>query len=291
MIKALGYYLCLPILYLVSVLPFWIVYGISDILFLFIYYVLKYRRQIVFKNLQNSFPNKSNEELKKIEKKFYKHFIDLILETIQTLTISKKSIKKRCYLQPKAKQLFESYYQNKKSVIIVMGHFGNWEWAGASFSSQCNMPLFVIYHSLKSSYFDKLLYKMRTRFGTQLYAMQDASRGMIRNKNNTTATAFIADQTPQPDKAYWLTFLNQDTPIFFGTERIAQTLDVPIVYVSVLKTKRGYYSVDAEILVPQPKQTETGDISELHTKRLEQDILLQPENWLWSHRRWKHKRL
>jgi KDO2-lipid IV(A) lauroyltransferase len=120
--------------------------------------------------------------------------------------------------------------------------------------------------------------------------MKDAMREMIKNKNETTATAFIADQTPAPETAYWMSFLNQDTPVFLGTEKIAKKLNFPVVYVSLLRKKRGYYEFNAEVICANPQATIEGEITELHTKRLEQDIDMQPETWLWSHRRWKHKR-
>jgi KDO2-lipid IV(A) lauroyltransferase len=134
------------------------------------------------------------------------------------------------------------------------------------------------------------MYDMRSRFGTKLYAMKDTMREMIKNRHEINTTAFIADQTPSPEGAYWTTFLNQDTPVFWGTEKIAQKLNYPVVYVTVNRVKRGYYEVNTEYLVKEPKNTKEGEISELHTKKLEQDIISQPEIWLWSHRRWKHKR-
>jgi KDO2-lipid IV(A) lauroyltransferase len=132
---------------------------------------------------------------------------------------------------------------------------------------------------------------MRTRFGTKLIAMNDTFRDMIRNKNEVNATAFIADQTPAPESAYWTTFLNQDTPVFKGTEKIAQKMKYPIVYTQVKRTGRGFYEIQAEMLIENPGDTTEGEISEMHTRRLEKDIINQPETWLWSHRRWKHKRM
>jgi KDO2-lipid IV(A) lauroyltransferase len=134
------------------------------------------------------------------------------------------------------------------------------------------------------------MYDMRTRFGTKLYAMKDTMREMVRNRHEVNATAFIADQTPSPEGAYWTTFLNQDTPVFWGTEKIAQKFNYPVVYVTIKRLNRGFYEVDSEVLVTDSKNTKEGEISELHTRKLEQDIISQPEIWLWSHRRWKHKR-
>lgn len=131
---------------------------------------------------------------------------------------------------------------------------------------------------------------MRTRFGTGLIAMKDTYKDMVKYKTMISATAFIADQTPRPDNAFWTTFLNQDTPVFWGTERIARKIDYPVVYISVRRLRRGHYSINAEVLCEHPKDTGEGEISTLHTSRLEKDIREQPEIWLWTHKRWKHKR-
>jgi KDO2-lipid IV(A) lauroyltransferase len=263
---------------------------VSDSIFFLVYRVIGYRKKVVFENLKNSFPEKTLKELKLIEKKFYHYLIDLFLETLKTLTISKKEAIKRCKLSPETLKLFKDLNDQNKSCILVMGHFGNWEWAGNSFSILNKQQLYVIYHPLTNKNFDKLMYNMRTRFGSKLYAMKDTVRGMINNRNEVNATAFIADQTPSPENAYWTNFLNQDTPIFWGTEKIAQKLNYPIIYVTVNRLKRGYYYVNTEILVLDPKSTKEGEISELHTRKLEKDIRSQPEIWLWSHRRWKHRR-
>ena len=192
-------------------------------------------------------------------------------------------------MHPDAKALFDRYQAEKKSVIIVMGHYGNWEWAGSTFSLVCRQQLYVIYHPLSNKYFNQLLFDMRSKFGTKLYAMKDAFKDMVNNRAEISATAFIADQTPAPEGAYWTTFLNQATPVFWGTEKIARKMDYPVVYVSVQRKKRGYYELTAETLFENPKETAVGEISEAHTRRLEADIIRQPGMWLWSHRRWKHK--
>ena len=197
---------------------------------------------------------------------------------------------KRCTFTKETVQLFDKLAEEKKSIVLVMGHLGNWEWAGNTFSLLCKQQLYVIYHPLSNKHFDKLIYDMRTRFGTKLIAMRNTFRDMLANRNEVNATAFIADQTPSPEGAYWTTFLNQDTPIFKGTEKIAQKLNFPVVYACVKKIKRGFYEVSAEILVANPAGMKEGEISEIHTRKLEKDIITQPEVWLWSHRRWKHKR-
>lgn len=288
--QALIYYITLPFIYLLSILPFRVLYLIADFLYFIFYYVLGYRKDVVLQNLRNSFPDKSDAELKLIRKAFFHHLSDMFLETFKTLTISPKNMLRHCSMSPEAKVLFEKLANDQKNIILVMGHLGNWEWGGNTFSLVCLQPLYVIYHPLRNKHFDGLMYKMRTRFGTRLIAMRNTYKEMLGRKTPMSATAFIADQTPQPDNAYWTTFLNQDTPVFKGTEIIARKTSSPIVYASVRKIKRGYYELHAEMLLENPANTPDGYISELHTKRLEQDIIAHPETWLWSHKRWKHKR-
>ncbi|MBC7861425.1 MAG: lysophospholipid acyltransferase family protein [Bacteroidia bacterium] len=288
--SAIGYYILLPFIYFAAILPFPLFYVLSDFNYFLVYHVLGYRKKVVLQNLRNSFPEKSDEEIKKISRKFYRYLCDLFLETFKTLVISKESMKQHCRFHPSTIELFEKYNAKKQSVILVLGHFGNWEWAGNTFGITCKQQLYVIYHPFTNKKFGNLIVKMRTRFGTKLIPMKETVREMIRKKDEITATAFIADQTPPVEGAYWTTFLNQETPIFNGTEKIARKMNYPVVYVSLKKIKRGYYEVFAETLCETPKTSGEGEISELHTKRLEKDIRQTPELWLWSHRRWKHKK-
>lgn len=285
------YCLALPWIYLVSILPFPVLYAVSDVLFFLVFHVAGYRKKIVLNNLTSAFPEKSPQEILKLRKEYYHWFCDLILETFKTLTISREEMLKHCTMSETAGKLFDEYYQKGQHVIIVMGHFGNWEWAGNTFSLLQKNQLYVIYSPLKNKYYNRLITSMRTRFGTKLIPMRETSKQMLLNRNsNPGATAFIADQTPQPDRAHWMTFMRQDTPVFLGTEKLAQKLDYPVVYVSVRRVKRGYYTLEAKTIFEHPSAEPEFRITEEHTKRLEQDIMSQPATWLWSHRRWKHKR-
>ena len=289
--QALGFYLLLPFIYLVSVLPFPLLYLFSDFVFFWVFIVFGYRRKVVMQNLRNAFPEKSEKELKQICRRFYRYLCDLFIETFKTLTVSKETMLRHCVITPQAAEIFDRYHAEKRHIIIVMGHFGNWEWAGNSFSLTRKHQLYVIYHPLQHKYFNRLIVNMRTRFGTKLIPMRDTMKQMLTNRDTgLNATAFIADQTPLPDRAYWMQFMNQDTPVFFGTEKIAQKLDYPVIYTSVRRLRRGYYEITAEILFDHPAKTSAGEVTESHKRRLEKDIHAQPENWLWSHRRWKHKR-
>lgn len=285
---ALYYIFVWPFIHLISVLPFWLLYGVSDVLFVLIYYVFGYRKKVVSLNLQNAFPGKSAKERKDIEWKFYRHLCDTIVETLKLLTISPWKLRKRVSFDTHMKELFGKFNSEKKSMVAVMGHCGNWEWAGCAFSLEFEQQLYAIYHPLSNKQFDKLLYNMRARFGNKLIAMKDVLREMIKNKNEVCVNTFIADQTPAPEGAYWTTFLNQQTPVFFGTEKIARKLNQPVVFVSVVKVKRGHYKVNAKLVSDNPKELQEGEISELHTRILEKDIIAQPYTWLWSHKRWKH---
>lgn len=285
----LGYYIALPFIYGVSLLPFPLLYLLSDFLYLVIYRILGYRKEVVLTNLRNSFPEKSEEEIKAIAAKFYSWFCDLTLETLKTLTISPEGARKR--VEFAGIEVLREYARQNRSIILVLGHYGNWELAGARYSQEKDIPqLYVIYHPLANAGFDGLMHHMRTRHGTKLYKMREASKDMLRDKEMLTATAFIADQTPSPERAHWMTFLGQETPVFLGTEALARKLDKPVVYICITRPKRGYYRMEMETLVAEPKATREGEITEIHTRRLEADIRKTPELWLWTHRRWKHRR-
>lgn len=265
-------------------------YFLSDCVYILLYHVLHYRRGIVRQNLIKSFPEKLPVEIGKIERTFYRYFCDLFLETFKTIAISKEDMIRHCELTPETRDIFNQLADENQSCIVVMGHFGNWEWAGNTFSISCRQKLYVIYHPLSNKYFNGLVYRMRTRFGTGLITMKDTLRDMLKHRDQLTATAFIADQAPLPDRAYWMNFLNQDTPVFLGIEKIALKIRYPIVYVTIRRVKRGYYKVFAERIELPLVSGKTGEITEIHTRRLENDIRSQPENWLWTHRRWKHIR-
>lgn len=289
--NAVIYYLALPFIYLLSYLPFWVMYRISDICFVLLYYVVGYRRKVVTANLRNSFPDKPESEIKQIRKDFYRYFCDLILETLKTLTISPKAVRQRVIFDKKDMAVFQQFLQKGQSVMIVMGHWGNWELAGARFAAEQICPLYVIYHPLRNPHFEKLVVHMRTRLGNGLFAMKDTFREMVRHRKELTITAFIADQTPHNLKtAIWTEFMHQDTPVFPGPEVIATKLKYPIVYVGTRRLKRGYYQLECEVLFAETENLGEHTITERHTRRLEQDIITQPEIWLWTHRRWKHQR-
>lgn len=285
--QAISFYLTYPFIYLIASLPFGALYKVSDIL----YYLLRltrYRQKVVLNNLRNSFPDKSPSDIAALSESFYRYLCDLILETLKTLKMTEQESKEHCTFH--SPDWLDKLYEEKKSFIIVMGHYGNWEWAGPGFALNTNFQLVVIYRPLTNAYFEKMMVGMRTRFGTRITPVNLTLRDMVANRKQLTATAFIADQTAPHDKAYWTTFLNQNTAVFPGPEKLAIKFDYPVVYMNVKRLRRGYYEVTPELLFSNPKETKENEISEVFMKRLEKEIILDPTIWLWSHRRWKHAR-
>jgi len=277
-------------LWLLSLLPLPVLYFFSDIMFLFVYRISGYRKETVNTNLKNSFPEKTHKERRLIKKKFYRHFCDMMLETIKLLNMNEEEIKKRVVF--KNNKLIDDYISEGKSVISILGHYGNWEW-GSSYALHSKADFLGIYKPLHDPVFEKMFIKIRERFGAKTLPKDKTLRTMVNyHKNNKRSiTAFIGDQTPTPNNInYWTQFLNQDTPILSGTEKISKMLNQPIVYAAMRKIKRGYYEIEFIPLFENPKDTSEFEISEAHTQLLEKIIQKEPEYWLWTHKRWKHKR-
>ena len=285
---ALSFYLLYPIIYLIASLPFRMMYLFSDFLYLLIR-LTGYRREVVLKNLRNSFPEKSPEEVDRICNDFYRYLCDLVLETLKTLKMTAKQTEQRVKFHNT--EWLDRFHAEKKSIVIVMGHYGNWEWAGPSFTLTTDFQLVVIYRPLSHPYFEKMMTGMRTRFGTRITPADKTLRDMVAYRNEITATAFIADQTASSQNAYWTKFLNQETLVFTGPEKLAKKFKYPVVFMNVVRRKRGYYEVFPELLFENPEATSENEITDRFFERLEAEIKRDPVPWLWSHKRWKHKRL
>lgn len=285
----LSYLLVAAIAYPLSVLPFWVLYRFSDVFFLLIYYVFGYRKKVVFNNLRNSFPNKSEEEIRTIAKQFYRHLCDILVEDIKLLSLSQQEVLRRCVVENP--ELLNKVYDKGSSAIMTLGHTGNWEMSGLMASVLLKHHSIAIYRKLSNPYFDQLAHRLRGRFGLELVPQSDL-RGLMRKlKEPGNVFHFITDQTPwQVQHAHWMDFLNQDTPVFMGTERVARQTGLPVFYIDVKKVKRGHYHIKIIPVTDDPKALQPGELTEMHTRLLEQSIRQQPFNWLWSHRRWKRKR-
>ena len=287
--KKFFYYILASPIFLFTLLPFWAFYFVCDIFYGITFYIIGYRKKVVYTNLRNAFPEKTEEEIHKIAKGYYHFMIDLFMETFKMLTMPEKQFLKRVTVENI--ELVYELKERNQNFLFVMGHFGNWEWGGQSFQLHHIFEQDVLYHPLKSKFFEWLMLKVRTRFGIRMVPMNTILKAMVQNKNRLTSTCFIADQTPTNVKeAYWTTFLNQDTPVYLGTEKIAKRFNYPVIFVSIFREKRGYYKTLLRKISDDSANTPDGFITETHTRLLEEDIRKQPEIWLWSHRRWKHKR-
>jgi KDO2-lipid IV(A) lauroyltransferase len=283
-------YLALPFIYLISVLPFPILYLLSDFLFGFIFFVWRYRKKIVYDNLRFSYPEKSDAEIKALRWFYYRYLSDLFLETIKMLTISPKSLIKRCYLDNESRQLLDRLYKDRESAILTLGHKGNWEWAGMAFSLLCQQRFYIVYHPLSNSLLDKIMHQMRSRFGASLTTMNNAFRTLKQAGDEPVLSAFVADQSPPPATALWTQFLHRETPFFRGPEKISSKLGQNVLYLSIRRVRRGYYIMHVDKLADSREEYISGQVTEKYVEALEKDILSDPFTWLWSHRRWKHKK-
>lgn len=275
-------------LYLVSLLPFWFLYLISDILFILLCYVFRYRTKVVRENLSNSFPEKSEAERRVIERKYFKYMADLIVETIKSISISKKEIERHTHFANP--ELMEYYFSQGKSIIAAAGHYGNWEMAALSFGFLTDKKRIVVYKPQSNVVFNDFFNKTRSRFGVTMVSMKQTLRTMIEYKNELTFSVLASDQSPTGGEAnYFTTFLNQRTAVFLGTEKLAKLRDCVVIFYKIDLIKRGYYSYTFVPLVENPKQAQPYEITNAHVKYLESLIREKPQYWLWSHRRWKFK--
>ena len=248
-----------------------------------------YRKSVIKQNLNNSFPNKSSQEKIRITKDFYWHFAQFLTEMIKMFSISKNSIRKR--VQFKNKELIQYYYSKRKDVILVLGHYGNWEWGLLATSLVSDHEMVGIYKPLSSFFWNQQIMKLRSRFGATLVSMKESARYLFKKGNEPRLIGVIGDQTPTKNEVdYWTTFLNQETAVFSGTEKLAKKLNCPVVFVHIDKIKNGYYEISFELINENPQAHPEREITNLHTQKLEEKIKERPELWLWSHRRWKHSR-
>lgn len=276
---------------LFSLLPFRAIYLTSSFIAFVLHSVIRYRRKVVDENLKNSFPEKNEKERREIARRFYGNLSDIIVEVLKTQGMNATELQRRMkVINP---GLPEQYRKQGRSVIMVSGHCGNWEWYPPSTALQC--PGFVhncaIVKPLSSEVFEDFMTSLRTRFIKDvLIPFKSAYRIMASRRHELSLTAILADQTPHRDEInYHTLFLNQQTAVFLGTERIAKSLDHVVMFAHIRRVKRGFYEVEFELITDTPNQTAEHEITNSHVKILEKDIQRHPEQWLWSHRRWKYK--
>jgi len=286
---SLQYYLLFALTWMTSLIPFWLLYRISDLLYLITFYLVRYRKKTVFSNLRNAFPEKSDKDIEQLAKAFFKHFCDFLLESIKCIRISVDKLDKRMkFLNP---EVFIELERENRNFALVSAHYSNWEWL-------INLPLkmahdfLVIYRPLKSKPIDQLSLYMRGRHHPIMIPMEGIYRQGLKYRSDKRLFCiwFIADQRPPRISRFWTRFLNQETPFFEGVEKISVKLDLAIVFMDVRKVSRGHYEVMLKKIIDNAAVTRENEITLACIREMEEEILKRPEFWLWSHKRFKHTR-
>lgn len=283
------YYLVYTFFYLVSLLPLRVLYVLSDVGYLILYHLLKYRRTIVRRNLLNSFPEKGEQERREIERKFYRWFSDYFVEAVKLLSISKRQLKKRFSIINS--EDIEACFQDGQSVAAILGHYCNWEWlscVGIDLPPHRKMGL--VYKPLDSDLFDRLFRDIRSCVGGVPVPRKEILRYLFRYRKEGVMSIFgyISDQTPRWENIHlWLTFMNQETPVFTGAERIMCKMNNAVYYVQMSRPRRGYYTCTYHLITKDPRSLPEHEITRRFFQMLEQTIRRQPQFYLWTHNRWK----
>ena len=283
------YILVYPIIWLISILPFKILYFISDFLYVIIYYVIGYRKKVVYNNLKLAFPEKTNEEIIQISKKFYSHFVDIFMEMIKSFTISKKALDKH-YKYTNLTFLNE-LYKDGKSVILTGAHYANWEWI-LGLDPYVSYKTYGAFTKLNNPYFNKKILKSRSRFGVNLVPTSKTISEIDSNEKNKIQSMYglLSDQSPQLKKTfYWNHFLGIKVPIHTGTEMLAKKYDMNIVLFETKKIKRGYYETTFSLITNNALKYPNYELTDVFLEKIEQLIRKQPQYYFWTHKRFKHK--
>ncbi len=279
------YYLVYGIFYLLSLLPWRVLYLVSDAGYAIVYYLVRYRRNVVMHNLKIAFPEKTDTERKRIAKDFYKNFADNFMEVIKLVSISEKELNRRFTCDY---NVVNDLYITGKNVQLLSGHFFNWEFANLAFSNNFVYPLICVYMPVTNKIFDRLFRKMRSRFGSRLVAATEFARQFVPFTRGRYVCGLVGDQSPGgPDNVYWTRFFGRMTPFVKGPEKGAVRLDAAVVLSSFIKVKRGYYRCKLKLLTADPKSLHAGDITRQMIAFIEETVRKYPANYLWSHRRWK----
>ena len=277
------------IIILFSKLPLRILYWLSDFIFVILYFVVGYRKKVVFQNLKNSFPEKSDSELKIIRKKFYHNFCDYLVETLKSFTITSHELRVR--VQYLNQDIFHEAKAENKNVILLAGHIFNWEWFNAFATVVPQEKSFPVYRKVQSSIWEQKVKEIRNRFGNHALEAKEVIRHIFKNANDGNSVyMFVADQTPHVSEVtYGLNFLHQKTPAFVGYDKLSTRMDLAFVYCEMKKVKRGYYQINSYRIEPDGEKFEEYEVVKKFHKMLETTINKRPDNYLWSHRRWKYQ--
>ena len=270
-----------------SLLPDRLLYLISDFLSGVILRIIPYRKKVIDKNLKAVFPDHPQKEIRRIRKSFYSFFCDLIVEGVIQLSISKEKLNER--MKYSGTEQLDKAIEEGSSAIVITCHYSNWEWGFVGYSAASKHPLNGIYQKMSNETTGDVIVASRSRFGAQMIPMEETYDYIQKAmKEDPFNLGLIPDQTPLPDKGYWMEFLGMNTPVFRGPENLAKNFNLPVYFIDIKRLKQGYYSADVELLVKDPSEVDAGYITESFMKRLEAKIRQQPAHYLWSHKRWKH---
>lgn len=278
-----------PFLWLLSRSPFGFVYAFSDFLFVVLYFFIGYRKRVVRSNLNLVFPEKSTAEKRQIERAFYRHFCDLFLETVKTISITKEELSQRFTF--KKMEVLREFESRNESVIILFPHYANWEW-GTALNLHLKGKGYGIYQPLVNPYYDKLVRWIRARFGGTLITTKETRGVVAKNRANNVHAIYgiLTDQSPRPSQAYyWSKFMGINVPMHTGAEFMSKSLNLPVLYLKVEKVKRGYYTATFSVMAQNPNEYPNYAITDAFFRATEQSIMEKPEYYLWTHRRWKHR--
>ncbi|MCD1116999.1 lysophospholipid acyltransferase family protein [Chryseobacterium turcicum] len=279
----------IKILYLISKIPLKILYIFSDIIFFLNFYFVGYRKKIITQNLKNSFPEKTEKEIKAIRKKFYLNFSDYLAETIKSFSISETETRVR--MQYINQHVFHDAKAEGKNMILMAGHVFNWEWMNALAPTTPQKNSHPVYRKVNSSFWENHMKKLRSKFGNEPLEANEVILNIFRNKNDgDTLYLFVADQTPHVAHVnYGLKFLNQRTPAFIGYDKLATRMDLIFIYCDMKKVKRGHYQVNYHRIYPEGEKFVKNEVVRKFHQLLENTIRKNPDNYLWSHRKWKYQ--
>lgn len=274
-------------MFLIGIMPFRCMYVFSDFIAFVLYRIAGYRKKVVRQNLVKSFPDKSIEEIKCIEKSFYKHFADITIESFKGFTMSKSHVLKRFVVEDSV--VADKYFEQGKDIINLAAHYGNWEWGILSTDLFLKHQVVSLYKPLSNKYIESYSKKRRERFGMQLVSIKKTKGFFMSEKPKNVSYIMAADQSPtDKERMIWVDFLGQKTPCLHGPGVYATKMNIPLVYFDVQRLKRGYYSLKVVDFCENPGEKTPQEITEQYMSKLEKIILNKPEDWLWSHRRWKH---
>ena len=281
------YYFVYGLVYLLSLLPMWLLYGFSDVVAFVLYAVIRYRRGVVVANLRIAFPDKTETERLRIAQKFYRNFTDNFIETIKLLSASPAFLQKRFVIDNP--ELLDHFYDEGRKLQLHLGHLFNWEIANAAMPLRTRYTFIVVYMPLESKAFERLFLRLRGRTGTVLLPASRMQRAILPYRNTQYMLALVADQSPGgPEHSYWLNFFGQPTPFVRGPERGARIADIPAVFARFYKPRRGYYRAELITIADHPGQLPEGELTRRYRSLLEAAIRQNPDAWLWSHKRWKY---